>query len=125
MGFIQNLPANLVESFRSTLEDIENSSYIIHVVDASAPDIENNIRTVEAELTELSIQDKPVIMFFNKSDLVDEKIINIIKHRYSEAVIGSVKAKINIDQLKEKIKELYEMHKRVIPSDPGTELNRN
>jgi len=111
VGFIQNLPANLIESFRSTLEDIENSSYIIHVVDASAPDIENNIRTVEAELAELSIHDKPVIMFFNKSDLVDEKILNIIQYRYPDSITGSAKLRINIDILKLKIKELHERHK--------------
>ncbi|HPS59066.1 MAG TPA: GTPase HflX [Spirochaetota bacterium] len=125
VGFIQNLPANLIESFRSTLEDIENSSFIIHVVDSSAPDIENNIRTVEAELAELSIQDKPVIMFFNKSDLVDEKTVNIIHHRYSDAVIGSAKAKINLDQLKVKIAELHEKHNRVFPFDAGLETDRN
>ena len=119
VGFIQNLPANLVESFRSTLEDIENSSYIIHVVDVSAPDIESNIRTVEAELAELEIQDKPVLIFFNKADLVDEKIINIILHRYPEAVIGSAKAKSGIDQLKVKITELHERFHRI--KQPGTE----
>lgn len=122
VGFIQNLPANLIESFRSTLEDIENSSYIIHVVDASAPDIENNIRTVESELAELSIQDKPVIIFFNKSDLVDEKTLNIIRHRYTDSVIGSAKSKTNIEQLKLKITELYEKNKRISQVDSGNEL---
>ena len=112
VGFIQNIPANLIESFRSTLEDIENSSYIIHVVDASAPDIENNIRTVEAELAELSIQDKPLIMFFHKSDLIDEKTLNIIQRRYSDAVIGSAVENRNIAQLKLKITELHEKFNR-------------
>lgn len=117
VGFIQNLPANLIESFRSTLEDIENSSYIIHVVDASAPDIENNIKTVEAELAQLAINDTPVLMFFNKCDIVDEQIINIIQHRYPGSVTGSAKTKLNIDQLKEKIKVLYEIHLRKTSPD--------
>ena len=108
VGFIRNLPANLIESFKSTLEDIENSDYIIHVVDASAPDIENNIRTVEAELSSLEVKDKPVILFFNKSDLADEKRINIIENRYSHAVIGSSVKKTNIDILKEKIRQIAE-----------------
>lgn len=73
VGFIQNLPAYLVESFRSTLEDIENSAYIIHVVDSSAPDIENNIRTVEAELALLEVRDKPVILFLTKRTLLTKK----------------------------------------------------
>lgn len=112
VGFIQNLPANLIESFRSTLEDIENSSYIIHVIDASAPDIENNIRTVDAELAELSILDKPLIMFFNKTDLVDEKTVNIIQNRYPDAITGSARSKTNIDRLKARIEELYNLRIR-------------
>jgi GTP-binding protein HflX len=118
VGFIQNLPAYLVESFRSTLEDIENSAYIIHVVDSSAPDIENNIRTVEAELALLEVRDKPVILFFNKTDLVDEKTINMICNKYPDAVAGSAKTGSNIELLKGKIAELY--HRRSPVPRPHT-----
>lgn len=108
VGFIQNLPSNLIESFRSTLEDIENSSYIIHVVDASAPDIENNIKTVETELSVLDIKEKPVILFFNKSDIAGEKKINIISSRYPESITGSALSGENIDVLKKRIKDIYD-----------------
>ncbi len=111
VGFIRNLPANLIESFRSTLEDIENSSYIIHVVDASAPDIETNIRTVETELAQLQVMDKPVIMFFNKTDIVDEKTVNIIMNRHTDAITGSASKNINIDLLLNRIKEIREKNR--------------
>ncbi len=122
VGFIQNLPVNLIESFRSTLEDIENSAYIIHVVDSSAPDIENNIRTVEAELAGLEVRDKPVILFFNKSDLVDEKTINIISNRYPDAVAGSAKTGLNMELLREKIAELFQRRSTVYPE--RTDINK-
>ena len=100
VGFIQNLPANLIESFRSTLEDIENSNFIIHVVDINAPDIESNIKTVESELSQLKIENKPVIMFFNKIDKCSENIINLIKNKYPDAILGSAKTAEGVEELK-------------------------
>jgi len=109
VGFIQNLPANLIESFRSTLEDIENSDFIIHVVDINAPDIESNIKTVENELLQLQIEGKPVIIFFNKIDAASENVINLIKHRYPEAITGSAKSSDGIDKLKQSIIDIYKL----------------
>lgn len=106
VGFIRNLPANLIESFRSTLEDIANSDYILHVVDINSFDIDTNVKTVEHELAQLDIEEKPVIMFFNKSDLADEALINRIKTMFPSALIGSAKAKHGIDELKESIIQL-------------------
>lgn len=107
VGFIRNLPANLIESFRSTLEDIANSDYILHVVDINSFDLDTNIKTVEQELAQLSIQDKPVIMFFNKSDLADEALINRVKTMFPKALTGSAKTKQGIDELKESIAQLH------------------
>jgi len=109
VGFIQNLPANLVESFRSTLEDIQNSDFIIHVVDINAPDIETNIRTVEGELNQLKIDDKPVILFFNKIDAAQENISNLIENKYPDSISGSAKLATGIDQLKQRIVDIYKI----------------
>ncbi|MCL2155210.1 MAG: GTPase HflX [Leptospirales bacterium] len=106
VGFIQNLPANLIESFRSTLEDIENSDFIIHVVDINAPDIESNIKIVEAELSQLKIENKPIIIFFNKTDKAPENIINLIKNRYPDSISGSAKTSEGIEQLKELVAKI-------------------
>lgn len=109
VGFIQNLPANLVESFRSTLEDIENSDFILHVVDINAPDIESNIKTVENELVQLKIEGKPVILFFNKTDAATENVINLIKHKYPDSISGSAKKITGIEQLKQSIIDIYKI----------------
>lgn len=100
VGFIRNLPANLIESFRSTLEDIANSDYIVHVVDIKSFDLDTNIKTVEKELFQLNIQEKPVIMFFNKSDIADESLITRVKIMFPKALTGSAKTKDGIDELK-------------------------
>lgn len=103
VGFIQNLPANLIESFRSTLEDIENSDYIVHVIDITAPDVESNISTVVQELNSLEIEGKPDILFFNKTDAADEMRINVVKNRYPGAIFGSAKSGAGMEELKERI----------------------
>lgn len=109
VGFIQNLPANLIESFRSTLEDIENSDYIVHVIDINAPDLDSSIKTVEQELGSLNIEGKPVILFFNKTDVADEMRLNVIKNRYPGAVFGSAVTGDGIPLLKEQIESLKDM----------------
>jgi len=110
VGFIRNLPANLIESFRSTLEDIVNSDYIIHVIDINAFDLDTNIATVEKELAQLSIREKPVILFFSKADLADEYLKNKIRLLFPEAVIGSAIHKKGIDELKNEIIRLHELY---------------
>lgn len=109
VGFIQNLPANLIESFRSTLEDIENSDFIIHVVDINAPDLESNIKTVDNELVQLKIEGKPVILYFNKIDSAEESNINLVKHKYNDAITGSAKTSEGIDDLKTAIADIYKL----------------
>ncbi|MCP4135679.1 MAG: GTPase HflX [bacterium] len=109
VGFIRNLPANLVESFRSTLEDIKNSDFILHVIDINAVDLENNIKTVEEELKELDCLEKPVILFFNKCDLIeDEALVNSTARNYRGSVVGSVREEKGLDELRLKIIEMYD-----------------
>jgi len=108
VGFIRNLPANLFESFRSTLEDIQNSDYLIHVVDMNAQDIETNIQTVEDELNSLECFHKPTILFFNKCDLyTDERSLNLLKLKYPDAVIGSAIDKTGVGELKQRVLNIY------------------
>ena len=110
VGFIRNLPANLIESFRSTLEDIGNSDYIVHVIDINAFDLNTNIATVEKELAQLAIKDKPVIMFFNKSDLADDSLMSKVRLLFPETIIGSAKTSEGIDELKKEIIRLHEFY---------------
>jgi len=68
VGFIRKLPHNLVESFKSTLDEMRESDILIHVVDISHPEFEDQIKTVTATLAEVGAGEKPVIMVFNKID---------------------------------------------------------
>jgi len=107
VGFIRNLPANLIESFRSTLEDIQNADYIIHVVEITALDMEVNMATVDQELNELDCYKKPTILFFNKADLLaDDARLNLVALQWPDAVIGSAREGTGIDELKARIIEL-------------------
>jgi GTP-binding protein HflX len=72
VGFVRNLPHQLVEAFRSTLEEIADSDLILHVVDASHPDPASQIHTVREVITEVDAGKVPEVIVFNKIDLVDE-----------------------------------------------------
>jgi len=69
VGFINKLPHHLVEAFKSTLEEAKYADYIIHVVDSSNPNYEDQMKTVYATLDDLGVHDKTVITLFNKCDL--------------------------------------------------------
>ncbi|HNV50801.1 MAG: GTPase HflX [Bacteroidales bacterium] len=68
VGFIRKLPHSLIESFKSTLDEVREADLIIHVVDISHPNFEEQISTVNQTLAEIGAFDKPVIMVFNKTD---------------------------------------------------------
>ena len=68
VGFIRKLPHGLVESFKSTLDETRESDILVHVVDISHPEFEDQIKTVTETLSEIGAGDKPVIMVFNKID---------------------------------------------------------
>ena len=68
VGFIRKLPSDLVESFKSTLDEVREADLLVHVVDISHPDFEEQIRVVEETLKELGCADKPQMLVFNKID---------------------------------------------------------
>ena len=71
VGFIRKLPHNLIEAFKSTLEEAKYADIIVHVVDASNDDMERQMEIVYDTLQELEVGDKPVITLFNKCDMLD------------------------------------------------------
>ena len=68
VGFIRKLPSDLVESFKSTLDEVRKADLLVHVVDISHPDFEEQIHVVEETLKELGCAEKPVMLVFNKMD---------------------------------------------------------
>ena len=121
VGFIRKLPHHLVESFKSTLDEVREADILLHVVDISHPAYEEQIGVVNKTLQELNAFDKPIITIFNKMDLYEEKtfdkwleestkkeILNDLEERWQRethgnAVFISAIEKRNIDDLRKKI----------------------
>ncbi len=110
VGFIRNLPHDLIESFKSTLAEVIESDILIHIIDISSESFEEQIKVVDETLQELYNEPKPVIMVFNKVDKLDDDdrqhLINNLRISYPEAVFISAYKGINLNSLEEKIIEV-------------------
>jgi len=107
VGFIRKLPAHLVASFKSTLNEVREANIILHVIDLSHNYFEDHIKVVDQTLQELGVFDKKVIKVFNKVDLVkDKSILDYVRNFYKESVIISAFRGINISSLIEIIKNI-------------------
>jgi GTP-binding protein HflX len=136
VGFIRKLPHDLVESFKSTLDEVREADILLHVVDISHPSFEDQIGVVNSTLKEIGVIDKPVIMVFNKIDAYKyiqkdeddlsektkkhftlEELKNSWMARNNETTIFiSAKLKQNIDELKEILYEkVRDIHAKRYP----------
>lgn len=105
VGFIRKLPHDLVEAFKSTLEEAVYADLLIHVVDVSSQEMEEQVQVVDRILGDLGVQDKPIIMAFNKIDLVSEYIRpGVINKNGKSFEISAANGK-GIDELKKGIIE--------------------
>ena len=129
VGFIRKLPHHLVESFKSTLDEVREADILLHVVDISHPAHEDQMAVVNQTLQEMGAHDKPTLTIFNKMDLYEkqtfdtwlepstkQEILNDLYERWNRetgghAVFVSALGKQNIDQLRntilQKVRELY------------------
>lgn len=106
VGFIRNLPHNLIESFKSTLAEVVESDLLIHVVDITQENVMEQIAVVNETLDEIKASGKPIILAFNKIDLLLEEsrfIIGDLRARFPDAVFISAEKGINLNSLLEKI----------------------
>ncbi|MFC5501380.1 GTPase HflX [Lysinimonas soli] len=99
VGFVRNLPHQLVEAFRSTLEELGNSDVIVHVVDGAHPDPAAQLATVRDVIGEVGARDLPEIVVFNKSDLVDDDQRLLLRGLEPNAVFVSARSGEGIDEL--------------------------
>ncbi len=76
VGFIRKLPTQLIESFKSTLDEVREADLLLHVVDISHPNFEDHIQSVNQTLADIKSADKPIIMVFNKIDAYSEEKID-------------------------------------------------
>jgi len=135
VGFIRALPHSLIKAFRSTLEEAALADVLIHILDASEPDIDNNYETTMKVLTELSGKkdlsakenksnkkpadsqggesslDIPMITVLNKIDRLSAGDIEELQNRFPDSIAVSVKDKIGLDALKEKIAQTVNQYK--------------
>ncbi len=126
VGFIRKLPTQLVESFKSTLDEVREADVLIHVVDISHPNFEDQIKVVNKTLTDIGVKDKPCYMVFNKIDsysyeeydefsLEDKTQKNYTLEEFENSwmskentpcIFISAKEKVNIDRMKEDLLKL-------------------
>ncbi|HKL66805.1 MAG TPA: GTPase HflX [Bacteroidales bacterium] len=139
VGFIRKLPHGLVESFKSTLDEVREADILCHVVDISHPNFEDQFRVVNETLHELKADDKKVIIVFNKIDAFTynrkddddlspkekenldlEELGNswMAKNKVDKTVFISAKNRTNIEELKSILyEEVKTLHKRIYPYD--------
>lgn len=98
VGFVKDLPHSLVDSFRSTLEEITESDYIVNVIDASSKEMKKQVETTQKVLKEIGVKDIPILYVFNKQDLVEDTVL-IDTTNYKPSLIISNKTKEGIDEL--------------------------
>ena len=98
VGFIQNLPTTLIESFKSTLTVVKEANLLIHVVDAASAMPEMHINTVHEILDQIEA-DVPEILVFNKIDRIDKASLNYLTEKYPDAIFVSSTKGTNIEKL--------------------------
>jgi len=121
VGFIRKLPHHLVESFKSTLDEVREADILLHVVDTSHPNYEDQIGVVNTTLQEINAYDKPIITIFNKMDVYEKQtfdpwleeevraeLLNELKDKWlhetqGNAVFISATEKINVEELRTSI----------------------
>lgn len=108
VGFINKLPHNLVDAFRSTLEEAKYADIILHVVDISNPNCDLQMEVVYDTLKQLGVTDKPIITMYNKVDKVEDELLMGSDRRSKVTVRASAKQKIGLDRLLEEIAKIMD-----------------
>lgn len=90
VGFIRDLPKDLMEAFRATLDELEDADLLLHVVDASNPQFEEQIEAVNKVLSDLELRNVPTLMVFNKEDKVNSRLIENLCRFYDAVSISAI-----------------------------------
>ncbi len=106
VGFIRSLPHTLVASFKATLEEVRQADLLLHVVDASSPDAEQQIQAVNAVLEELGLTDHPTLLVLNKVDKVpDRSFLDVLRAHHDDSVAISAAGGLGLDVLEQAVRE--------------------
>ena len=105
VGFVRDLPEQLVEVFKSTLEEVLHADLIVHLVDGSSPDPFGQIQSVRSILRDIGAAGIPEILAINKADIADRDLLDLLLRTERDAIAISVKSGMGIDLLKSAIEE--------------------
>ncbi len=124
VGFIKNLPPQLIAAFHATLEDVKISDLIIHLVDATTENVSEKINIVKDILKEIGCDEKKIVLVFNKIDLLFEKTQLLrLKKEYPNAIFISALKGTNLNSLKnlikKRIKKVLKRKTLKIPKEKG------
>src|SRR6185436_7848402 len=103
VGFVRHLPHQLVEAFRSTLEEVQGADLVVHVVDGAHPDPEEQVRAVREVLAEVGAEKVPELLIVNKTDATDEDTLVRLKRLWPDAVFASARTGTGLDALREAV----------------------
>lgn len=119
VGFIRKLPHNLVESFKSTLDEVREADVLLHVIDGSSKMAHEYKEVVDNTLEELNATNTRTILVLNKVDMMESDQIREMRSNYPDAIFVSAEQSIGLDELESKIEEMieseYEDHILQIP----------
>jgi len=93
VGFIRDLPADLVAAFHATLEELSDANLLLHVVDCASPDIDRRIQAVRQVLSELGFDEKPELLFFNLIDRLPPEESEALARRYGAVPVSALEAR--------------------------------
>ncbi|MBB1483518.1 GTPase HflX [Tessaracoccus sp. MC1865] len=105
VGFVRHLPHDLVEAFRSTLEESAQADLLLHVVDAADPDPEGQIRAVRTVLSEIGAASVPELLVLNKADVADAASIMALRAKHPDAVVISARTGRGLEALREALEQ--------------------
>ena len=100
VGFVRHLPHELIESFRSTLEEVADADLLVHVVDGSHPDPEGQLSAVRDVLSDIGAGDVPEIVAINKADAADQLVVARLLRSEPHAVVVSARTGEGLDKLR-------------------------
>jgi len=120
VGFIKKLPHHLITSFEATLEEVRWADFLLHVVDASSPDVIEQVAAVNNVLKELDCEKKPIIMVLNKADVLkDSSIITFFRSKYDNIVTISALTGQDIEKLRREMVSFADMGSTEIKLECG------
>jgi GTP-binding protein HflX len=121
VGFIRDLPKDLVDSFAATLEELQDADLLLHVIDISNPQFEDQMAAVDRVLVKLEIDSKPTIIVFNKADLMPLEFVErqVRKHRgVAVSALSSRTLDPLIAEMEKHVEDLMKLEYKNLPPDP-------